>query len=86
MSITIELPPDIEDRVRAIPDLDQRIAEFLRHQTSLEEWRGQRYSPGARALVAGAAAEAAELRAKSVSREQAFRDLREARQEIGKHL
>jgi hypothetical protein len=36
--------------------------------------------------VAAATAEAAELHAKGISREQAFEELREARQEIGKHL
>jgi hypothetical protein len=86
MSITIELPPDLEDRLRAIPDLDQRIAEFLRHQTSLEQWRERRYSPAARALVAGAQAEAAMLGAVGVAREQAFREWREARSEISQHL
>ncbi|MEQ1853660.1 MAG: hypothetical protein ABMA01_18955 [Chthoniobacteraceae bacterium] len=86
MSITIELPPDIEDRVRAIPDLDQRVLEFLRNQAALEEWRGRRYSPEAQSIVAAATAEAARLRAEGISREQTFRELREAREEIDKHL
>jgi len=86
LSITIELPADIEARVRAIPDLDQRVAEFLRNQAGLEEWRGRRYSPDAKAVVAGAMAEAARLREDRVSREQAFRDLREAGEQISKHL
>lgn len=86
MSITIELPPDIEDRVRAIPDLDQRVADFLRHQAGLEEWRARRYSPGAQAILAAAEAEAARLRETGVSREQAFRELREAQDEISRHL
>jgi hypothetical protein len=86
MSITIDLPPDVEDRLRAIPDLDQRIAEFLRHQTSLEEWRERRYSPAARAVMAEAQAEADKLAAEGVSREQAFREWREARSEISEQL
>ena len=32
MSITIELPPDVEKRLAALPDLDQRVADFLRGQ------------------------------------------------------
>jgi hypothetical protein len=86
MSITVELPPDIEDRIRAIPDLDQRVAQFLRNQVGIEEWRARRYSPEAQALVAGAEAEAARLGAEGISRAQIFRELREAREEIGKHL
>ena len=86
MSITIDLPPDIEDRVRSIPDLGQRVAEFLRNQAALEEWRGRRYSPEAQTILAGASAEAARLHAEGVPREQTFRELREAREEIGKHL
>lgn len=86
MSITVELPPDIEDRIRAIPDLSQRVAEFLRHQVGIEEWRARRYSPEAQAIVAVAEAEAARLGAEGVPRAQIFRELREAREEIGKHL
>ena len=84
MSITIELPADIEARVRAIPDLDQRVVEFLRSQAGLEEWRGRRFSAEAKALVAGAVAEAGRMQ--GMSREQAFRDLREAGEDIGKRL
>lgn len=86
MSITVELPPDIEDRIRAIPDLSLRVAEFLRSQVGIEEWRARRYSPEAQAIVAGAVAEAARQGAEGVSRAQIFRELREAREEIGKHL
>ena len=32
MSITIELPPDVEKCLAALPDLDQRVADFLRGQ------------------------------------------------------
>jgi hypothetical protein len=51
MSITIELPPDLDERVCVIPDLDKRIVQFLRTQTDLEEWRNRQYSPEARAAA-----------------------------------
>ena len=86
MSITIELPAEMEERVRTIPDLDQRVVDFLRHQADLEEWRKRRYSPEAQAIVAEAEAEAVQLRVRGVTREQVFRELREAREEIGRHL
>jgi hypothetical protein len=86
MSITIELPADIESRIRAIPDLEQRMVEFLRHQAALEEWRGRRYCPEAQTIVTDALAEAERLRQAGLPREQAFRELREAREEIGRHV
>ena len=86
MNLTIELPSDLESRVRAIPDLDRRVADFLRNQADLEEWRSRRYSQEAQAIVAAAVAEGAKLGAQGVSREQAFHELREAREEIGRQL
>ena len=86
MHITIELPPDLESRVRVIPDLDQRVVDFLRNQADLEDWRSRRYSPEAQAIVAEATAESARLGAQGMTREQAFRELRETREEIGRHL
>ena len=86
MNITIELPPDLESRVRVIPDLDRRVVDFLRNQADLEDWRSRRYSPEAQAIVAEAMAEGGRLGAQGMSREQAFRELRETREEIGRHL
>jgi hypothetical protein len=86
MSITIELPPDLESRVRVIPDLDRHVLDFLRNQADLVDWRSRRYSPAAQAIVAEAVAEGARLSAQGVTREQAFRELREMRGEIGRRL
>ena len=86
MSITIELPPDLDARVRVIPDLDKRVVQFLRTQTDLEEWRNSRYSPEARATAERAIAEAERLRASGMTREEAFEQLRSAHDEISKHL
>ena len=88
MNITIELPPDLdlESRVRVIPDLDQRVVDFLSNQADLEDWRSRRYSLEAQANVAEAMAEGARLGAEGMTREQAFRELRETREEIGKDL
>lgn len=32
MSITVELPPDLEQQVKDIPDMGQRVISFLRDQ------------------------------------------------------
>ena len=60
MSITIELPPDVEKRLAALPDLDQRVADFLRGQAELEQWRERRYSAKVRVIVRESLAEAEE--------------------------
>ena len=86
MSITIELPPDLDERVRVIPDLDKRIVQFLRTQTDLEEWRNRHHSPEARAAAARALAEAERLRAAGMTREQAFEQLLGLHEKITKQL
>ena len=86
MSITIELPPDLDQRVRVIPDLEKRVVQFLRTQTDLEEWRSRRYSPEAREAAARAIAEADRLRASGMTREEAFEQLLGLHEKITKQL
>ena len=74
MSITVELPPDVEQRVREIPDLNKRIATFLRDQADWEDWRHRRYSAKAQTIAAESLAEAEILKAQGVSREEMFRE------------
>ena len=50
MSITIELPPDVEKRLAALPDLGQRVADFLRGQAEQLAARARADSPRLRAL------------------------------------
>ena len=52
MSITIELPPDVERRLAALPDLDQRVAEFLRGQAEQLAAQAGADNPRLRALDA----------------------------------
>ena len=86
MSITINLAPEVEQGARRIVDLQRRVEDFVRSQVELEQWRERRYSPEARALAAEAMARAERLRAQGITREEAFRQLREAHAEIAKHL
>ena len=72
MSITVELPPDVEERVKAIRDLDQRVADFLRGQAELEDWRKRRYSERARRLLDESREGANQLK-EQVGREELFR-------------
>ncbi len=82
MSITVELPPDIEEQVRAIPDLDQRVLTFLRNQVKYEKWRSRRYSDRAKRIVNQGLMEAEQMKAAGVSREEMFHRLFEVIDEI----
>ena len=75
MSITVELPPDIEAQVRTIPDLDQRVLSFLRSQVEHEKWREQRYSEKACSIVREGLSDAEQMKAQGVSREEMFQRL-----------
>ena len=75
MSITVEVPPDIAEQVRTIPNLDQRVLSFLRSQVEYEKWREQRYSERARSIVSEGLAEAERMKKAGVSREEMFRRL-----------
>ncbi len=51
LSVTSDIPADVQRSVEGIPGLDRRVAQFLRHDVELEAVRQRRHSPGARALV-----------------------------------
>jgi hypothetical protein len=52
MSITIELPPDVEERLAGLPDLGQRVADFLRVQAEQVPTGAGADNPRLRALDA----------------------------------
>lgn len=72
MSITLDVPADLAAQAQRIPDLEGRIALFLRQQLELEAWRASRYPSKIRSLVEAAGAEAVKLRDAGVEREQLF--------------
>ena len=73
MSITIELPPDLEKDVRDIPNVEESVVSFLRDQAEYHKWRKARYSDEARRIVSDGLAEAERLKAAGVPREEMFR-------------
>ncbi len=75
MTMTIEIPPELEIKVRDIPNLDRRITDFLRHEVRLEEIRRVRHSGRARALAERALAGAEEDKAAGTDEESSFRQL-----------
>ena len=86
MSITVELPPDVEQRVRDLPDLNKRIVNFLRDQADWEEWRRRRYSAQAQTIALESLAEAEALKVQGVSREEMFREFFEVHDRIARLL
>ncbi len=78
MSITVELPPDLDQEVRGIPDLENRVLSFLRNQVEHEKWRKARYSEQALQLLEESKADAVRLKAEGVPREEMFRRFFEA--------
>ncbi len=86
MSITVELPPEMEERVRQIPDLKERVTAFLRDQADCEEWRQRRYSAKARTIAEESLAEAEALKAQGLGRGELFRRFFELHDRITRAL
>jgi hypothetical protein len=72
MSVTLEIPAEIESAALRIPDLNERLLAFLRHQVELERWRESRYSSRTQQLVAQGLKEAEQMKAGGTSREEAL--------------
>lgn len=86
MSITIELPPDLDQDVKGIPDVQERVIEFLRDQADYEKWRRARYSEEAFQILDESKAEAERLKAEGVPREEVFRQFFEAYDRINAQI
>ena len=72
MTLNLELPPDLESAARKIPDLQDRVASFVRHQIDIEKWREGRYCEKARQLAHQSKVEADKLKDAAYSREELF--------------
>ena len=86
MSITIELPPDLDQDVKQIPDVQERVIAFLRDQADYEKWRKARYSDEARQILEESKADAERMRAEGVPREEVFRQFFEAYDRITRQI
>ena len=51
MTMTFEIPSEVHTGVAGIPDLDVRVALYLRHEAQLEILRRQRHSAEARSIA-----------------------------------
>lgn len=75
MSVTLELPADLENAANAIPDMPKRIELFIRQQVAHEQWKKGRYSEEARRLVAEGLIQAEKSKTDGITREQAAEGL-----------
>lgn len=82
MSITFDIPDDVQAGVAGISDLNLRIALYLRHEARLEAVRRQRHSPQAREIVAEAVRKAEMDKADGFDWNESFTRLRQAHQDI----
>jgi hypothetical protein len=86
MSITFDIPADVQAGVEGISDLDLRVALYLRHEAQLEAVRRQRHSSKAREIVAEAVRQAEIDKAAGFDGDESFAQLRQAHQNITERL
>ncbi len=86
MSMTFDIPADVQAGVAGISDLDLRVALYLRHEAQMEAVRRQRYSPQAREIVAEAVRQAEADKAAGFNWDDSFAQLRQAQQDITARL
>jgi len=86
MSMTFDIPPEIEAGVADIPGLDHRVAMFLRHEAQLEALRRQRQTPEARDIVRRALQKAEADREAGFEWDASFEELQRRHRDITSKL
>lgn len=76
MSMTFDIPSEVQAGVAGISDLDMRVALYLRHEARLEVIRRDRHSPQARELAAEAVRQAEVDKADGFDWDDPFAQLR----------
>ena len=75
MSVTFDIPADVQRSVEGIPGLERRVTQFLRHEAELEAVRQGRHSARARELVERALTGVEADKAACPDRQQSFDEL-----------
>lgn len=86
MTMTLDIPAELQNEVAAIPDLSLRVAGFLRHEVRLEGLRRERHSVEARALVQRAVQQAQADQAAGFDWDTSFQELRQQHDSITERL
>ena len=82
MPMTFNIPTEVQNDVAGIPDLDLRVALYLRHEALLEALRRQRHSAEARAIAERAVRQAQQDQAAGFDWDASFATLRQQHQAI----
>jgi hypothetical protein len=86
MTMTFEIPSDVQAGVAGIPGQDTRMAMYLRHEAQLEALRRQRHSREARDIVHRALQKADADRAAGFEWDTSFDELQKRRLDITSKL
>ncbi|MEI9896090.1 MAG: hypothetical protein WDN28_20055 [Chthoniobacter sp.] len=86
MSITFDIPPDVQAGLEGISDLNLRVALYLRLEAQLEAVRRQRHGAQARDVVAAAISKAEADKVAETDPEKSFDEFRRLHQSITERL
>ncbi len=86
MTMTLDIPAELEEAVSAIPDIGTRLALYLRHEAQLEKVRQQRHSGKARAIAERALLAAQHDQAAGFDWQASFTELEQRHQKITSKL
>jgi hypothetical protein len=73
----LELPDDLADKVKDIPDLDERIVRFIKAEAVLHAQRQERFSPETLELVRKAREAAEKMKADGFDRARVAEEIGE---------
>ena len=82
MTMTFDIPGDVQNDVAGIPGLDVRVALYLRHEAQLEIVRRQRHSAEARTIAERAVVLAPRDQASGFDWDASFNTLKQQHQAI----
>ncbi|MBL9132173.1 MAG: hypothetical protein JNG86_13300 [Verrucomicrobiaceae bacterium] len=86
MTMTFDIPADVQSSVDAIPDLAARVVLYLRHEARLEQVRQQRHSAAAREIAARAVKQAQQEQASGFEWDSSFDELQRQHQNFTARL
>ena len=86
MTMTLDIPRELHEEVSGIPDLNLRVAGFLRHEARLEALRRQRHTAEARSLVQRAVQQAQEDQKAGFDWDTSFQTLKQQHEAITERL
>lgn len=82
MTMTFDIPSDVQNDVAGIPGLNLRVALYLQHEAKLEILRRQRHSAEARAIAERAVIQAQRDQAAGFEWDSSFDTLKQQHQAI----